>query len=110
MKQPLLRSRAMKRIQLELSLAMAISFLGACSSSNNNGGVGGAGGSSVGGHDAGTGTGGVGTGGKDGGTGGIVGTGGAGVGGRLDAGLDVPADTNSDGPGDAAIPATFTQV
>jgi len=99
----------MKRIHLELSLAITISFLGACSSSSsNNGGVGGAGGSSVGGHDAGTG--GVGTGGKDGGAGGVVGTGGAGVGGRLDAGPDVPADANLDAPGDGAIPATFTQV
>ncbi len=95
----------MKRIHLELSLATAISFLGACSS-NNGGGVRGAGGSSSGGHDGGTG--GVGTGGSGGvGTGGV---GGGAVGGRLDAGIDVPADANLDAPGDASIPATFTQV
>ena len=87
---------------------VALIFVGAACSSSNNGGVGGAGGSSTGGR--GGGSGGVGSGGS-GGIAGIGGAGGGSVGGRLDAGMDVPADTNGDGPsGDAAVPATFTQV
>jgi hypothetical protein len=98
----------MKPVHFGLSvMVVAAMFVGmACSSSNNNGGVGGAGGSlpvGTGGSpgDAGTGgAGGVGTGGADGGA----------VGGHLDAGTDVPADGNIDAPADAPIPATFTQV
>ncbi len=97
----------MKRVHLGLPVTVAMIFLGGACSSNNNGGVGGAGGSSTGGHDGGAG--GAATGGAGGaGTGGV---GGGAAGGRLDAGPDVPADGNTDAPvGDALIPATFTQV